>query len=241
MPSARSLEYSSQGRNGGGILAHKTTAKTGQLVAATVTPAESAAGSLIVVPAKGQVRIIAVEQTPLLGRGVQGKLMVETGERDVLSALWYAPGAPGSDDGGGDSVAAPAKAAPPAKPLTKPVQAGLDVVTPRSKAQPAAAQPAVAEPAAPVKRPPVVAEPSATPAKQSVAQPPPATAKATKTAAPAAAPEIQTAPPKPAKVTPRASAPATAPAAGAEPATRPAKAAGRRACRRRGCTGCPAV
>jgi DNA gyrase subunit A len=218
-------EYGSQGRNGSGIVAHKTTAKTGQLVAATVTPAESAAGSLIVVPAKGQVRIIAVEQTPLLGRGVQGKLMVETGERDVLSALWYAPGAPGSDDGGGDSVAAPAKAAPPAKPLTKPVQAGLDVVTPRSKAQPAAAQPAVAEPAAPVKRPPAVAEPSATPAKQSVAQPPPATAKATKTAAPAAAPEIQTAPQKPAKVTPRASAPATAPAAGAEPATRPAKAA----------------
>jgi hypothetical protein len=148
-------EYGSQGRNGSGIVAHKTTAKTGQLVAATVTPAESAAGSLIVVPAKGQVRIIAVEQTPLLGRGVQGKLMVETGERDVLSALWYAPGAPGSDDGGGDSVAAPAKAAPPAKPLTKPVQAGLDVVSPRSKAQPpAAAQPAVAEPAAPVKRPP---------------------------------------------------------------------------------------
>jgi hypothetical protein len=56
-----------------------------------------------------------------------------------------------------------------------------------------------------------------------VAEQPVTTTKAAKSAA-IAAPTPET-PPKPAKVTPRASAPATAPEAGAVPAAKPAKAA----------------
>ncbi|MBP8291860.1 MAG: hypothetical protein KAX65_03735, partial [Caldilineaceae bacterium] len=154
-------EYSIQGRNGSGIVAHKTTAKTGQLVVAAITPADGETGHLLAVTAKGPAHILRLIDAPLMGRGVQGKQLVETGERDAVSALWFVARIPSGDDDGDDEPAvAPVKPAPPAKPVTKPMQAALEVISPRSKA------PAESPKAAPTARPPEAAAktPAAEPA-----------------------------------------------------------------------------
>ena len=128
-------EYSSQGRNGSGIVAHKTAAKTGQLVAAVVTPADSERGYLLAATVKGPARILRLTEAPLLGRGVMGKQLVETGERDAVSALWFVPGAPAGE---GDDEPAPAPArTPPVRSQCKsaPPWAFLSAVPPPNSSQ----------------------------------------------------------------------------------------------------------
>ena len=79
-------EYSSQGRNGGGIVTHKTTARTGDVAAAWLigtTPPEA----LIVLPRKGGPKSIEWADIPSMGRGVQGKQIVDLGDGNTISAL----------------------------------------------------------------------------------------------------------------------------------------------------------
>jgi DNA gyrase subunit A len=79
-------EYSSQGRNGGGIVTHKLTSRTGAVTAALLigsTPPEA----LIVVPRKGSIQSVELEEVPVMGRGVQGKQIVNIGDTNPVVAL----------------------------------------------------------------------------------------------------------------------------------------------------------
>ena len=73
-----SLElYSSQGRNGGGIVTHKPSGRTGKVAAALLLNGNSP-DALVVVPSKGAVKVIEVADIPQMGRGVQGKRVVDS-------------------------------------------------------------------------------------------------------------------------------------------------------------------
>ena len=65
-------QYSSQGRNGGGIVTHKTNSRTGPICAAYMLD-DGDVETLIVVHQKGGVKLIDVEEIPQAGRSVQGK------------------------------------------------------------------------------------------------------------------------------------------------------------------------
>jgi hypothetical protein len=84
-------DYSSQGRNGGGIVSHKLTSKTGKLAAATLIPAKGAPAWLAVLMSKGSVHIVTLAEIGSMGRSVQGKLLVETGlGMTVTGVRWVA-------------------------------------------------------------------------------------------------------------------------------------------------------
>lgn len=79
-------EYSRQGRNGGGIVTHKTTTRTGDVTAALLggaTPPEA----LIILPHKGTPKSVEWEEIPAMGRGVQGKQIVALGVGNAVVAL----------------------------------------------------------------------------------------------------------------------------------------------------------
>ncbi len=65
-------QYSSQGRNGGGIVTHKVSSRTGKVAAAYLLPAQGVE-SLIVLQEKGDVKLVETEAVPQMGRGVMGK------------------------------------------------------------------------------------------------------------------------------------------------------------------------
>jgi hypothetical protein len=79
-------EYSSQGRNGGGIVTHKTTSRTGNVTAALLIPSAPPEG-VIVLPRKGGAKSVALEEIPVMGRGVQGKQIVDLGDGTTVVAL----------------------------------------------------------------------------------------------------------------------------------------------------------
>jgi DNA gyrase subunit A len=79
-------EYSSQGRNGGGIATHKTSARTGNVTAALYFGATPPEG-IIVLPRKGAVKSVTLEEIPSMGRSVQGKQIVEVGDGNAVIAL----------------------------------------------------------------------------------------------------------------------------------------------------------
>ena len=79
-------DYSRQGRNGSGIVTHKPTSRTGDVATALVLPAGlEPETSLLVSNQKGGVKTITVAEIPIMGRGVQGKQVIEVdnGERIV--------------------------------------------------------------------------------------------------------------------------------------------------------------
>ena len=79
-------DYSRQGRNGSGIVTHKPTSRTGDVATALVLPAGlDPETSLLVSNQKGGVKTITVAEIPIMGRGVQGKQVIEVdnGERIV--------------------------------------------------------------------------------------------------------------------------------------------------------------
>jgi DNA gyrase subunit A len=81
-------EYSSQGRNGGGVVTHKTTSRTGNVSAAlmiTSNPPEA----IIVLPRKGGAKSVSLDEIPVMGRGVQGKQIVEIGDGNAVVALHF--------------------------------------------------------------------------------------------------------------------------------------------------------
>jgi DNA gyrase subunit A len=79
-------DYSRQGRNGSGIVTHKPTSRTGDVATALVLPAGLEPETpLLVSNQKAGVKTITVAEIPPMGRGVQGKqvLEVQNGERIV--------------------------------------------------------------------------------------------------------------------------------------------------------------
>jgi DNA gyrase subunit A len=193
-------EYSRQGRNGGGIVTHKPTTRTGPVATALMlgaTPPEQ----LLVVPRKGSVKSLALADVPQMGRGVQGKQVLDLGAGNsvvVLQVIYSAYTTPADDD---VIVDADDKSAVTAKPpRTAKLPSDTVKLQPTTKA-------ATSRPAAPV--PAAKTEPPA----------PKATRKAKAAQSPAeAAPPPQVAPkqaaPKPAKPEPRKTpetAPETAP------------------------------
>ncbi|MCB0183856.1 MAG: hypothetical protein KDE31_06310, partial [Caldilineaceae bacterium] len=81
-------EYSRQGRNGSGIITHKPTTRTGLVVAAMLLEPTVGDEELIaVISAKRQVKPLPVGAIPVMGRGVQGKQVVEFAKSDLVSAL----------------------------------------------------------------------------------------------------------------------------------------------------------
>jgi len=81
-------EYSVQGRNGSGIVTHKLTDKTGEVAAAVVLPPKSDNTWVIFVTAKGSPKAALTVETPVMGRGVQGKSVVVTSAQDGIAAVW---------------------------------------------------------------------------------------------------------------------------------------------------------
>lgn len=81
-------EYSRQGRNGSGIITHKPTNRTGLVVAAMLLgPAIGDEELIAAITAKRQVKPITVGVIPMMGRGVQGKQVIEPAKNDQVSRL----------------------------------------------------------------------------------------------------------------------------------------------------------
>ncbi|MBX3052601.1 MAG: DNA gyrase subunit A [Caldilineaceae bacterium] len=78
-------EYSVQGRNGGGIVAHKLTARTGFLSGAAVVTAESE--FVTFVTAKGIAKPTAVADVALSGRSTQGQQTVKAAQGDQIAGV----------------------------------------------------------------------------------------------------------------------------------------------------------
>jgi len=75
-------EFPAQGWGGSGVVAAKTSARTGPLIGAAVAGPKSA---LLVVTARGAARAMSVRDVTAAGRATQGDLVVTLGEGDVLA------------------------------------------------------------------------------------------------------------------------------------------------------------
>lgn len=81
-------EYSRQGRNGSGIVTHKPTSRTGDVATALVLPAGlDPEIPLLVTNHKAAVKTITVAEIPLMGRGVQGKQVLEMGNGERIVGM----------------------------------------------------------------------------------------------------------------------------------------------------------
>jgi len=177
-------DYSRQGRNGSGIVTHKLNSRTGDVAAALVLPAGLAADTPILVTShKAVVKSIGVAEIPTMGRGVQGKQIIEPAQSDRIVAVkrLAAKEAPPPPEAG----------TPPLVPeKTPPTDTGARSSDKRtSKAAPT---------------PPTTAKLTMKPAKtpvETTAERPTATVEAT------AATHRQTPAAKPAKLTPKAASP----------------------------------
>ncbi len=92
-------DYSSQGRNGGGIVTHKVNPKIGDLAAAMIIHPEDSQGTVMVLASKNNPTAVPVLDVPAQGRGVQGKQLVAIGVGTEVVALAMVR-LPGDDNGG---------------------------------------------------------------------------------------------------------------------------------------------
>ncbi len=118
-------EYSVQGRNGGGIVTHKTSARTGLVAGATVVAHDIAGGGVVLLTKKGVSKPVMLEEIPDLGRGTLGKAVVAVASGDAIATMTVVRKAPGSgddpsDDSGGDEPKTEAKPKAAAKPKPAP-------------------------------------------------------------------------------------------------------------------------
>ncbi len=81
-------EYSLQGRNGSGIVTHKLTARTGNVAAALALPVDADEDAVVVVTQKGTAKPATIAEVAVMGRGVQGKQLVATADKDSVAAFW---------------------------------------------------------------------------------------------------------------------------------------------------------
>lgn len=217
-------EYSVQGRNGGGIVTHKITDKTGEIAAALVLPPKSDNAWLVFVTGRGAAKAALTVEVPAMGRSVLGKVVVEASPQDGLATIWRPDAGPHSAEEPPVDPTPPAtapKIAPPAapkKPVTAPLP--LKTVTPAPARPPAPAKTAEKpatraaqkpeSPAAPQQATPATTTgDKAAPKAKSAAASPAAPAKAasetpSSTTAPAAAPAAKATPAQPADAAPLA-------------------------------------
>jgi DNA gyrase subunit A len=132
-------DYSVQGRNGGGIVTHKITEKTGEVAAALVLPLKADNAWLVFVTGRGQAKPLLAVEIPTMGRSVQGKVVVETSPQDTITAVWR----PDSGAQGEEPTLTPpveeSRPTPPRKPASTP--------RPASAAAPPPIKEAAAKPA----------------------------------------------------------------------------------------------
>ncbi len=83
-------EYKVQNRSGSGIKTAKITAKTGEIMGATIIMNEDRAeGELIVMSKKGQVIKLPLKDVPSLGRDTQGVRVMKMREGDSIASIVY--------------------------------------------------------------------------------------------------------------------------------------------------------
>lgn len=81
-------DYSRQGRNGSGIVTHKPTSRTGDVATALVLPAAlDPETPLLISHQKAAVKTLTVAEVPTMGRGVQGKQVVEVGNGERIVGI----------------------------------------------------------------------------------------------------------------------------------------------------------
>ena len=81
-------DYSSQGRNGSGIVTHKPTSRTGEVAAALMLPPTAKEEEeLVAVTVKQAVKTLTVAEIPLMGRNVQGKGIITDLGSDQIATL----------------------------------------------------------------------------------------------------------------------------------------------------------
>lgn len=85
-------DYSAQGRNGGGMITHKVTDRTGEVATALVLPTRSESDWLVFVTARGVAKPMLAVEVPAMGRSVQGKALVELSSQDAIVAVWRIEG-----------------------------------------------------------------------------------------------------------------------------------------------------
>ncbi|MFN3980462.1 MAG: DNA gyrase subunit A [Caldilinea sp.] len=126
-------EYSLQGRNGGGIVTHKITEKTGEVAAALALPAKADNAWLVFVTGRGQAKPLLAVEVPAMGRSVQGKAVVEISLQDTIAAVWRPDsGAQGEEPT--PPLVEESKPAPAKKPATTPRPASAAAPPPIKKA-----------------------------------------------------------------------------------------------------------
>ncbi len=130
-------DYSSQGRNGGGIVTHKLTPKIGDLAAAMIIHAEDSQRNVMVLINKGNPTAIPVQDVPAQGRGVLGKQLVAIGVGTEVVAVTMVR-MPGEDDGGSTpNEPEPTKAIDKAKALAAKGDANAKTTTKPIEVKPA--------------------------------------------------------------------------------------------------------
>jgi len=155
-------EYSVQGRNGGGIVTHKVTAKTGDVAAAVILPPKSDNAWMVFVTAKGSPKAALTVETPVMGRGVQGKAVVVASAQDGIAAVWR-PDVGASDDEPASPPEAPEPAAgAPARNEARPTERASTPAASKSSTVKAAAPKASTRAPLPMKAPPSPARQAAT-------------------------------------------------------------------------------
>jgi hypothetical protein len=140
------VEYPAQGRNGGGVVTHKPTSRTGNVVTALILK-EAAQNEvapdemLALITRKGVAKPVALTEIPAMGRGVQGKPVVEISGSDTIVAIkrigGAMPSATGVKEIDSDSDNGKNGAGLPVKPALRPSADGAAVVTKPTKVQPA--------------------------------------------------------------------------------------------------------
>ncbi len=126
-------EYSLQGRNGGGIVTHKITEKTGEVAAALALPPKVDNAWLVFVTGRGQTKPLLAVEVPAMGRSVQGKAVVEISLQDTIAAVWRPDsGAQGEEPT--PPLVEESKPAPAKKPATTPRPASAAAPPPIKKA-----------------------------------------------------------------------------------------------------------
>jgi DNA gyrase subunit A len=86
-------EYPTQGRNGGGVVTHKTVGRTGPVAAALLVDG-AAFAYVAALAVKGAPRVLALDEIPPMGRGVQGKQVIDVGADNAVKTLRAVAGAP---------------------------------------------------------------------------------------------------------------------------------------------------
>ncbi|MBX2996905.1 MAG: DNA gyrase subunit A [Caldilineaceae bacterium] len=138
-------EYSSQGRNGSGIIAHKTDKRTGDLIDALVINAERR-DLVVFITDKGIAKPVELSEIPSSGRSTLGQTLKSLARGDQIVAVKVVEGIPGFV---GDETLAP----PSIKANGKPSRAEAPTVKSHPPASPAKIEPLPKKRAAPTARP----------------------------------------------------------------------------------------